>query len=131
MSFVAVYARLKKVTILFVSLYLYASEKFSDRNKNILFQVQLLLNITGFNAVIYGDFNLLPDELMHSGWVDRFKCQIFKCSRTSTLKINKTSHIDFSLFQTIWLKLLKILVLLTQSPGVPTLGLYLSCYQPL
>ena len=41
------YLRIKQTTIILVSVYMFDSEKLSDRNLNILFQLELLKQYTG------------------------------------------------------------------------------------
>ena len=70
LSFSACYIRFKGTTFVLVTVYLYHAEKLSERNTNILFQLNLLRKFLGLPLIIFGDFNMLPEELQESGWPD-------------------------------------------------------------
>ena len=77
LSFSAAYLRLEKCTLIIATVYLYCNEGFTERNNNILFQPQLLRDLTGLPTLIHGDFTMNSNELENAGWLDRLGTTLF------------------------------------------------------
>ena len=86
----AAYVRLKSFTLLLITVYLFCSEGFSERNNDIMAQINLLTKLTGLPFIILGDFNVIPEELLASGWLSHLGAKI----RTSELPSSTTASTD-------------------------------------
>ena len=84
----------KEVTLVLVFTYLFDGEKLSDRNNDLVFQLQLLKLYLGLPFICYGDFNMSPEELGVTGWLERLQASVVKTHVKSTLQNSRSSHID-------------------------------------
>ena len=88
---------LKHVSILVVSLYLWASEGLSERNNNLLLHILILSKIFSIPLLIYGDFNITSKQFLESGWCDKLKVTLRKAKVSTTLHGIDGRDIDFYL----------------------------------
>ena len=79
--------RLKGLAVLCVCVYLFVGEGLSQRNLEVLVQVELLLRLVAAPALVAGDFNCLLGDLEKSQWPSR--CGLVAC-RTND---NATVHV--------------------------------------
>jgi len=126
LRFAASYCRLKGITILILSLYMWDGEQLSERNENILNQIYILLQIIRLPFLCCGDFNMHPDVIKASDWPSKLKAVVRHPAVTSTLNNNNTSLIDFCLISE---SIQQILLSITLDPSVswsPHFGLYIE-----
>ena len=71
LRFAAKNVKFHSLNLLLVSVYLWCSEGFSERNNVILQQIQMLKMIAGLPLLCIGDFNLTYEEFDKSGWCAR------------------------------------------------------------
>jgi hypothetical protein len=82
-----------KVDIMFISLYLWDSEGFSERNNNILKQIYMLINMTNLPVLIAGDFNIPFEKFCDSGWCERLKVKPIHPGAKSTTSSSQTGQL--------------------------------------
>ena len=112
--------RFRNFSVAFVFLYLQCSVGMNDENNLRMEQVHMLLKILGLPWIIYSDFNMLPDDLLKSGWPQFLKSEIVTPKgATSTLKGTSGRIIDFCLVHRSILGVVKILELNSVAPSTP------------
>ncbi len=88
--------QLKGLPILVGDVYFWDSEELSDRNINILRQLYLVKKAMGLPMFLIGDFNMTPDTLRSSEWLDALEVVVLVADADTTLN-NATKVIDFAL----------------------------------
>ena len=89
--------RLKHLSVLLVAVYLWCSEGPSERNNEILHMIFILKNILGLPIIVLGDFNMLPQELLDSGWTSKLKVSLVESGAATTVSSAADRPIDFGL----------------------------------
>ena len=98
LRFAARTLRLKHVTVIMCTVYLWSTEGLSDRNVTILMQLNLLQKALSLPLFCIGDFNMLSTELVSSGWAETLKVNV-KCPSYGNTSINSAADrmIDYIL----------------------------------
>ena len=68
-SCTAIFIRLKGVTVLLITVYLWSGQGLSDDNFRIIKQLLIIIELHNIPFIIVGDFNILPELLLDSGWL--------------------------------------------------------------
>ena len=126
LSVIGAYLRLAQFTIVVCSVYLYASEGLSERNQNILFQLQLIKDILGFPLLIFGDFNMLSSDIEQAGWDRRLGAKFVKLDQGSTLINTESRNIDFFMATENVHQLVDYISQADNTPWSPHVGLNLQ-----
>jgi len=95
LRFAARLIRFRGVSVLFVTLYLWASEGLSERNHNILMQVKLIKDLLQLPVVCFADFNIPFEEFADSGWLDLLNASPIHPGVTTTTSASSNRVIDF------------------------------------
>ena len=85
--------QLKGTPILVGDVYMWDSEELSDRSINILRQLYIIKEAVGLPCFIIRDFNMTPDTLRSSEWLDALKVEVLVADADTTLN-NTTKVID-------------------------------------
>ena len=88
------------VEICFITVYLWCSEKLSERNNTILKQIHLLKVLLNLPILCFGDFNITFQQFEDSGWVKRLNVKLIDPGVDSTISTNSDRKIDFGFIST-------------------------------
>ena len=62
--------RLKHVSLLLLSVYMWSGEGLSDKNYTIICQINAFQDLLGLPILAAGDFNNTTEQLLDAGWLD-------------------------------------------------------------
>ncbi len=102
-SLAACLLRLKGCNILLISIYMWSGQGLSDANFRILKQVRILKDIVHKPILVFGDWNMSPDQLASSGWLELLGLRVNFCTPkhvTSTMHKIPNRVVDFALVDT-------------------------------
>ncbi len=102
-SLTACLLRLKGHNVLLIALYLWSGQALSDKNFAILKQVRILKDIIKKPALVFGDWNMSPEQLAASGWLDLLGFRVnFLVPKHVTSTMHKFSDrvIDYAIVDT-------------------------------
>ena len=88
---------LKGLEVLFLAVYLWASEGFSQRNQTILKQMKLLIQMLDLPFLCMGDFNITFKEFAESEWPDFLGADTIDPQMVTTTTLSTDRPIDFAL----------------------------------
>ena len=88
---------MQKIEIMLVSVYLWVSEGFSEKNIKILKQIKMLGKLTNKPYIILGDFNIDYTEFVRSEWLDLMDVDPLHPKVNSTTTMSDCRVIDFAL----------------------------------
>lgn len=97
LRFAAMILTVKKVDVLVVTLYLWHTEGFTERNQIILSQIQMLKYLLKIPMIVAADFNITFEKFSESGWCERLKVRMVHPGISSTTKLSTNRVIDFVL----------------------------------
>jgi len=97
LRFASMIINIKGVELLLITLYLWHTEGFTERNHVILYQIQYLKVLLGLPAFIIGDFNITFEKFKESGWCERLNVRMLHPGADSTTCKSTNRAIDFSL----------------------------------
>ena len=123
--FAATILRLRHVSVVLVAIYLWDTEGLSERNQNLLYQLYLLTLLFNMPFIVYGDFNMSPNLLAESEWLNKLRMRIFVPNVKSTLARGENSLIDFVLISFSFAQCLVSLEIDYQVSWWPHFGLVL------
>ncbi len=92
--------RLKGRSILLIIIYMWSGQGLSESNFPIFKQVRILKDITNRPILVFGDWNMLPEQLAESGWIEHLGLQVnfvVPNNVTSTLHKIPDRVIDFAI----------------------------------
>ena len=87
----------KQLEILIISIYLWDSEGFSDRNIILLKRLKMVTDLVGLPWICSGDFNLTSDEFKQSEWPDFLRCVVIEPCCETTVSTSQNRIIDFTI----------------------------------
>ena len=126
LAFSASYLRLKGLTIVLCSVYLYHTEGLTARNAAIMFQLTMLRQIINMPMIINGDYNMPSQVLVDAQWVSRLGGKVMQLDINSTLTTAATSNIDYIIATDNANLLINQLTAVTDTPWSPHIGRHLN-----
>ena len=76
--------------------------------------------------IVYGDFNMLHNEVGAQGWYDRMNATVVKCNRPTTLKTAQDRHIDFFVISDSLIPIVENIQPVLDVPWGPHIGLSIT-----
>ena len=92
---------MKKVEFVVVTVYLWHTEGFTERNNAILFSVQYFMKLIKLPVIIVGDFNITYETFENSDWCRRLGVVMRHPGVNSTTLLSNNRVIDFVLHSQI------------------------------
>ena len=96
LRFAARIIKLKNLEIISITIYLWVSENFSERNQIILRQIHMLQCLVKLPIFCTGDFNVTIQDFMDSQWPDFLDVQVLDPGIASTTTASINRKIDFA-----------------------------------
>ena len=87
----------KQLELLCITIYLWDSEGFTDRNITLLRQLKMLIDLVGLPWFCVGDFNITFEQFRDSQWPDYLKCKMIHPNMKSTTSQSNDRVIDFAI----------------------------------
>ena len=106
LRFAARTVRFKHLTIIVASIYLWCGEGLSERNINLIQQLEILVSTLGLPLICYGDFNIESKTLAESGFLDKLHVQVL--APDSSTIASSDSIIEYVLTSRSFLALSKV-----------------------
>ncbi len=95
LRFAACIVCFKKLSVLFVTLYLWCSEGLTERNNQILLSIHMLKQLLDLPIVCIGDFNMTTQEFLESGWLEKFSASLLAPNTPTMVSTSGSRDIDF------------------------------------
>ncbi len=95
LRFAACIIRFKKLSVLFVTVYLWCSEGLTERNNEILLYIYMLAALVNLPLICIGDFNITAQEFLESGWANKFQATIMQPNTPTIVSSSAYRPIDF------------------------------------
>ena len=126
LRFAARTVRFKHLTIIVASIYLWCGEGLSERNTNLIQQLEILTNTLGLPLICYGDFNIDSKTLAESGFLDKLNVQVL--APDSSTIASSDSIIDYVLISRSISGIVKSLKIDSAVAFAPHFGRDLVCH---
>ena len=97
LRFAARILHIRKSQIIIITVYLWASEKFSERNIVILRSILMLIKYLGIPWILLGDFNIKFEEFCESDWPTLFKGDMLHPNMKSSTSMSLDRVIDYGM----------------------------------